>query len=244
MTRGSVTVRVARWSAVHPWRAIGLWLFLVVVAVGMSVVIPKQQTESKDEWVGQSGQAAELIEKAGLSDRPTETVLLTDPDGPLDKAAATTAIAQLQQKLTALDPVQAVGQPVWSENGKAALVPIELKGTADDAADSIDTVVAATADVQKANPGLTIGQAGNASVNAGVWKQVGSDLAKAEKLSLPITFGLMLIAFGALIAAGIPVLLAFSAVGAALGFYAPLSYLFPDGGSVANVVLLIGMAVG
>jgi RND superfamily putative drug exporter len=96
-------------------------------------------------------------------------------------------------------------------------VPIELKGTADDAADSIDEVVAATADVQKANPGLTIGQAGNASVNAGVWKQVGSDLGKAEKLSLPITFALMLIAFGALIAAGIPVLLAFSAVGAALG---------------------------
>ncbi|WP_328525916.1 MMPL family transporter [Kribbella sp. NBC_00359] len=244
MTRGSVTVRVARWSAVHPWRAIGLWLLLVVVAVGMSVAIPKQQTQSKDEWVGQSGQAAELIEKAGLGDRPTETVLLTDPDGPLDKAAATTAITQLQQKLKALDPVQAVGQPVWSDNGKAALVPIELKGTADDAADSIDTVVAATADVQKANPGLTIGQAGNASVDAGVWKQVGSDLAKAEKLSLPITFALMLIAFGALIAAGIPVLLAFSAVGAALGFYAPLSYLFPDGGSVANVVLLIGMAVG
>ena len=244
MTRGSVTVRVARWSAVHPWRAIGLWLLLVVVAVGMSVAIPKQQTQSKDEWVGQSGQAAELIEKAGLGDRPTETVLLTDPDGPLDKAAATTAITQLQQKLKALDPVQAVGQPVWSDNGKAALVPIELKGTADDAADSIDKVVAATADVQKANPGLTIGQAGNASVNAGVWKQVGSDLAKAEKLSLPITFALMLIAFGALIAAGIPVLLAFSAVGAALGFYAPLSYLFPDGGSVANVVLLIGMAVG
>ncbi|MGY4767071.1 MMPL family transporter [Kribbella sp. CWNU-51] len=244
MTRGSVTVRVARWSAVHPWRAIGLWLLLVVVAVGMSVAIPKQQTQSKDEWVGQSGQAAELIEKAGLGDRPTETVLLTDPDGPLDKAAATTAITQLQQKLKALDPVQAVGQPVWSDNGKAALVPIELKGTADDAADSIDKVVAATADVQKANPGLTIGQAGNASVDAGVWKQVGSDLAKAEKLSLPITFALMLIAFGALIAAGIPVLLAFSAAGAALGFYAPLSYLFPDGGSVANVVLLIGMAVG
>jgi RND superfamily putative drug exporter len=237
-------VRVARWSAVHPWRAIGLWLLLVVVAVGMSVVIPKQHTQSKDTWVGQSGQAAELVEKAGLGDRPAETVLIADPDGPLSKAAATTAIAQLQQKLAALPSVHTVGKPVWSENGKAVLVPMELEGTADDAADSIDKIVATTADVQKANPKLTIAQAGNASVNAGVWKQVGTDLAKAEKLSLPITFGLMLLAFGALIAAGIPVLLAFSAVGAALGFYAPLSYLFPDGGSVANVVLLIGMAVG
>ena len=244
MSRGSVTVRVARWSATHPWRAIGLWLLLVVVAVGMSVAIPKQQTESKDNWVGQSGQAAELIEKAGLGDRPTETVLLTDPDGPLDKAAASTAIAQLQQKLKALDSIQAVGQPVWSENGKAALVPMELKGSPDDASDNIEKIVATTAEVQKANPDLSIAQAGSASVDAGIWKQVGSDLAKAEKLSLPITFALMLLAFGALIAAGIPVLLAFSAVGAALGFYAPLSYLFPDGGSVANVVLLIGMAVG
>ncbi|MFI6673604.1 MMPL family transporter [Kribbella sp. NPDC050470] len=239
-----MTVRVARWSATHPWRAIGLWLLLVVVAIGMSVVIPKQQAEDKDAWVGQSGQAAELIEKANLGDSPTETVLLTDPDGPLDKAAAGTAIAQLQQKLGALDSVQAVGQPVWSQNGKAALLPMELKGNDDDAADNIEKIVATTAEVQQANPDLTIAQAGSASVDAGIWKQVGSDLVKAEKLSLPITFALMLLAFGALIAAGIPVLLAFSAVGAALGFYAPLSYLFPDGGSVANVVMLIGMAVG
>jgi putative drug exporter of the RND superfamily len=244
VSAGGVTVRVARWSAIHPWRAIGLWLLLVVVAVGMSVVIPKQQMQSKDTWVGQSGQAAEMIEQAGLGDRPAETVLLTDPDGPLDKAAATTAMTQLRQKLTPLDSVQAIGQPVWSENGKAALLPIELKGTADDAADAIEKVVATTAEVQQSNPDLSIAQAGTASLDAGIWKQVGSDLAKAEKLSLPITFALMLLAFGALIAAGIPVLLAFSAVGAALGFYAPLSFLFPDGGSVANVVLLIGMAVG
>ena len=188
MSAGGVTVRVARWSAIHPWRAIGLWLLLVVVAVGMSVVIPKQQMQSKDTWVGQSGQAAEMIEQAGLGDRPAETVLLTDPDGRLDKAAATTAMTQLRQKLTALDSVQAVGQPVWSGNGKAALLPIELKGTADDAADAIEKVVATTAEVQQSNPDLSIAQAGTASLDAGIWKQVGSDLAKAEKLSLPITF--------------------------------------------------------
>ncbi|GAA1606196.1 MMPL family transporter [Kribbella sancticallisti] len=239
-----MTVRVARWSATHPWRAIGLWLLLVVVAVGLSAAIPKQQTKADDTWIGQSGTASELIRQANLEDKPSETVLLTDPDGPLDKAAATAALDQLRQKMTAIDAVGAVGQPVWAENGTAALLPIELKGNADDASDNVEKLVAATAEVQEANQGLTIEQAGTASVDAGIWKQVGDDLARAEKLSLPITFALMLLAFGALIAAGIPVLLAFSAVGAALGFYAPLSYLFPDGGSVANVVLLIGMAVG
>lgn len=244
MSRGSVTVRAARWSATHPWRAIGLWLLLVVIAAGTAAVVPKQQTQDADTRVGQSGVAAELIEQANLGERPSETVLLTDPDGPLDRAAAGKALNQLREKLGAIDAVSGVGQPVWAENGKSALLPIELKGTADDAAEHVDKLVTATADVQRGNPGLKIEQTGSASLDAGIWKQVGSDLARAEKLSLPITFVLMLLAFGALIAAGIPVLLAFSAVGAALGIYAPLSYIFPDGGSVANVVLLIGMAVG
>ncbi|NEA36331.1 MMPL family transporter [Streptomyces sp. SID13031] len=239
-----MTVRVARWSATHAWRAIGLWLMLVIVAVGLMIAIPTQKTKAQDTWIGQSGTASELIRDAGLEGKPSETVLLTDSDGPLDKAAATTAFAQLRQKVTAIDAVEAVGQPVWAANGKAALLPISLKGNADDAADNVDKLLAATSEVQKANPSLTIEQAGSASVDKGIWKQVGADLARAEKISLPLTFGLMLLAFGALIAAGIPVLLAFSAIGAALGFYAPLSYLFPDGGSVANVVLLIGMAVG
>ncbi|WP_133980552.1 MMPL family transporter [Kribbella voronezhensis] len=239
-----MTVRAARWSATHPWRAIGLWLLLVVVAVGLSAAVPKQQTKAKDTWTGQSGVAAQLIEQAGLADRPSETVLLTAPNGPLNKAATTAAINQLRQKLTAIDAVGKVDEPVWAENGKAALLPIELKGTPDDAADNVDKLIAATAEVQRAHPELSINETGEASLNKGIWKRVGADLASAEKLSLPITFALMLLAFGALIAAGIPVLLAFSAVGAALGFYAPLSYLFPDGGSVANVVLLIGMAVG
>ncbi|MDX6282551.1 MAG: hypothetical protein QOH03_3622, partial [Kribbellaceae bacterium] len=202
MSRGSVTVRVARWSATHPWRAIGFWLMLVVVAVGLMIAIPTQKTKAEDTWIGQSGTASELIREAGLEGKPGETVLLTDPDGPLDKAAATAAFAQLRQKMTAIDAVASVGQPVWSGNGKAALLPISLKGNADDAAENVDKLLAATSEVQKANPSLTIEQAGSASLNKGVWKQVGSDLARAEKISLPLTFGLMLLAFGALIAAG------------------------------------------
>ena len=74
--------------------------------------------------------------------------------------------------------------------------------------------------------------------------KVGEDLASAEMLSLPITFAILLIAFGAFVAAGIPVLLAITSVITALGLYAPVSYLVPDAGQVANIVLLIGMAVG
>jgi len=244
MSRRAVTVQVARWSATHPWRAIGLWLLLVVVAVGAVSLVPMQKMSEKDERIGESGRAAQLIADANLGERPAETVLVTAKDGSLDRKDATAVVGEVRSAMTALPPVQAVGTPVWSEDGHAVLVPVELKGTADDAADNVQQLLDATAAVQGKHPDLRVEQLGDASIDKGIWKVVGDDLAKAEKLSLPITFGLMLLAFGALIAAGIPVLLAISAVGAAMGFYAPLSYLFPDGGSVANVVLLIGMAVG
>src|SRR4051812_11479079 len=109
MGRGVLTVRVARWSAVHPWRAVGLWVGLVVVAVGLMVAIPTQKTKAEDTWIGQSGTASELIRDAGLEARPSETVLVSDPDGVLDKAAAASVFAQLREKLTAIDAVAAVG---------------------------------------------------------------------------------------------------------------------------------------
>ncbi len=244
MSRRAVTVRVARWSATHPWRAIGLWLLLVVVAVGAVSVVPMQKMSDEDDRFGESGRAAQLVADANLGDKPSETVLVTARDGSLDRAEATTVAGEVRKAMTALQPVHAVGAPVWSEDGNAVLLPVELKGTPDDAADNVQQLLDTTAVVQGNHPDLRVEQLGDASIDKGIWKVVGEDLAKAEKLSLPITFGLMLLAFGALIAAGIPVLLAISAVGAAMGFYAPLSYLFPDGGSVANVILLIGMAVG
>lgn len=244
MKRQAMTVRMARWSATHPWRAIGLWLLLVVVAIGAVSVIPTQRMKDKDEWIGESGRASQMIAEANLAEPPSETVLVSAKAGKLDRKAATTTVTEITRDMKALAPVQTVGDPVWSKDGTAVLVPVNLKGNADDAADNIDKLLDTTAKIQGQHPGLRVEQFGNASVDKGIWKQVGSDLQRAEKLSLPITFVLMLLAFGALIAAGIPVLLALSAVAAAIGFYAPFSYLFPDGGSVANVVLLIGMAVG
>lgn len=244
MSRRAVTVRVARWSATHPWRAIGLWLLLVIVAIGAMATIPTQKMSESDEWIGESGRASQLLAESGLAEPPSETVLVTARSGALDRQTATAAVGEITEQMKALPPVAEVGAPVWSKDGTAVLVPVDLKGDADDAADNIDQLLDKTAKVQSDHPGLRVEQFGGASVDKGIWKQVGDDLARAEKLSLPVTLALMLLAFGALIAAGIPVLLALSAVAAALGFYAPLSYLFPDGGSVANVILLIGMAVG
>jgi uncharacterized membrane protein YdfJ with MMPL/SSD domain len=71
-----------------------------------------------------------------------------------------------------------------------------------------------------------------------------SDLQRAEQLSVPVTLIVLVIAFGALVAALVPVLLAVTAVVAAFGLLGPISQVFALDDSVKTVVLLIGMAVG
>lgn len=242
--RPSATVRVATWSATHPWRAMGLWLGFVAGTVALLVAVPTQQTTDEDLRVGQSGRAAELVDEAGLAAPFSESVLIGSASGALDRTEAERAAADVRSGMSTLPEVSRVGEPVWSEDGQHLLVPVDLAGSADEVADDVPALQDVTAGVGADHPGLSVEQAGDASLDAGIWEQVGADLAAAERLSLPITFGVLLLAFGALIAAGIPVLLAMSGVIAALGIYAPLSYLFPDGGTVANVVLLIGLAVG
>ena len=66
MSRTSPTVSVARWSALHPWRAIGLWLAFVAAAVVLSSTVATQQVSQADFRVGESGRAQAMIETAGF----------------------------------------------------------------------------------------------------------------------------------------------------------------------------------
>src|SRR5829696_4519492 len=66
----------------------------------------------------------------------------------------------------------------------------------------------------------------------------------AETLSLPITLVILVLAFGALVAAGLPLLLGLSAVAITLGVLAPISQAFPVDESISSVILLVGLAVG
>ncbi|MET0767570.1 MAG: MMPL family transporter, partial [Aeromicrobium sp.] len=244
MSRRTPTVRLARWSATHPWRAIGLWFALVATAIALMSFVPGRTLGDDSFRVGESGQAAAMLDDAGLVASPTESVLITAPTGTLDVDRATTVATRVSEAAKDVKGVSNVGPPVVAESRDAVLVPIEMSGDEDEAAEHVGALIDATAAVQEQHPELVVQQAGTASLDAGINDKVGEDLASAETMSLPITFVIMLVAFGAFIAAGIPVLLAITSVITALGLYAPVSYLVPDAGQVANVVLLIGMAVG
>ncbi|HTW13549.1 MAG TPA: MMPL family transporter [Nocardioides sp.] len=239
----SVPIRAARWSAAHPWRAILGWLALVIVAVGLAAAVPTQETTDADYRLGESGRADQLISEAGLSEPDSEVVLITG-----EPAAADAAAADLVAAMTAVDGVEAVAEPQWSPDRSALLVAIRLaedgEGRDSDDEASVAPLQAATKDVAAAHPDVSLRQSGDLSLDVAIDERVGEDLASAEIISLPVTLVLMLVAFGALIAAGLPVLLAATSVAATIGISAPLSHLVHADSTVTSMIVLIGMAVG
>ena len=244
MSNPLVTVprRAARWSATHPWRAIGAWFAFVAVAVVLSSLVPTVEADDADYRIGESGRADALVSAAGLEEPGTEYVLVTgtaaDP-GALDAAATDVARA-----LAGVDGVTSVGEPQTSPAGSDVLVPAQLAEESDRPDDLADDVGDTVSQVAEAHPGLEVRVSGDATLDAAINERVAEDLHAAEGISLPITLALMLLAFGALIAAGLPVLLAATSVAATIGVLAPLSHLVHAEPTVTSMIVLIGMAVG
>ncbi|MFD0522856.1 MMPL family transporter [Paractinoplanes durhamensis] len=240
-----MTVRMARWSAEHPWRAIALWVvFVAVCFVGGNAAGTREAT-AQDDAIGEAGQAYVMIEDGKFADEPAvDNVLITAPSGRLDQAKAQAAAKDAATRLGTVAGVAKVGEPIPATDGTALLVPITMSGDPDTASDRVEPLRAATAEVQKAHPDLRIEQVGGPSINKALDDTLGDDFQKAEILSLPVTLFILIIAFGALIAAGVPLLLALSSVAAAMGLSTLASHLVPMGDATSSVILLIGMAVG
>jgi putative drug exporter of the RND superfamily len=245
MGKRPMTVRMARWSAEHPWRAIALWVvFVAVCFVGGNVAGTREATAS-DDAIGEAGRAYVMIEDGKFADEPAvDNVLITARSGALDRTAAAAAAKDATAKLATVAGVAKVGEPIPATDGTALLVPITMSGDPDTASDRVSPLLDATAEVQAAHPQLRIEEVGGPSIGKALDDTLGADFQKAEILSLPVTLLILIIAFGALIAAGVPLLLALSSVAAAMGLSTLASHLVPMGDATGSVILLIGMAVG
>ena len=243
--RPPVTVRAARWSATNPWKAIAMWLVFVAACLAIGSLAGTKQASDLDTMTGQSARAAHWLHDSGLERPDTENVLVTARSGPLDAGEARAALAQAAQGLRPLPLVSQVGPVVASRDGTALTIAATLRDAGKEQSDvDVRPLQDVTAAVQRTHPDLRVEQIGAVSLNKAVNDRVDQDLASAESFSLPVTLVILLVAFGAIVAAGVPVLLALSAVGSATGLSALASHLVPDSGSTSAVILLMGMAVG
>jgi RND superfamily putative drug exporter len=205
---------------------------------------------------GQSGQAEHTLQRLGFTAPPAESVLIQARAPGATFATDTSmrqAAAQVAASLRALPGAAAAvrspldhagGNGLVSADDRSALVTFTVPGKIADEDQRVQPAQRAVAAVAARHPGLRVAEAGDASADRAGTAQVSKDFRKAELTSVPITLVLLLIAFGALIAAGIPLLLAGTAVISAISLLAIPGQWLPVGDSTSEVVLLIGMAVG
>ncbi|MDX3227410.1 MMPL family transporter [Streptomyces sp. ME19-01-6] len=244
----SLTVRVARWSARHPWRAIVGWLVFVALCLVVGGAVGTNSAKTADYRVGEAGRAEAMAAEGHLERRSTEQVLISARSGAFDKQAdkqtAEAAARDLTARMKQLPEVAGVARPLWSGDGRILMVEVSLKGEERDAKDKVDALVAQTAAVQKSRPRLLLEETGSPSVSKGVDQQRSDDLALSEAITLPVTLITLLIVFGSVVMAAVPLLLALSSIAAAIGLSMVASHLSPDAGVGTNVILMIGLAVG
>ncbi|WP_456826588.1 MMPL family transporter [Cellulomonas sp. P5_E12] len=243
-THDGPLTRIATWSATHRWTAIGLWLAAVALTAAFSVLTPTHAATALELGVGESGVAARIAADAGHVDPLVENALLTARSGTLDATDADAAAAELSAGLGALDEVSAVQGPITSDDGSAILVRATMSGDPDTADARVPALQALVAEVQAAHPGLRVEEVGPASIDAQFQEWLGQSLGGATVLSVPVTLVILLVVFGAIVMAGIPLVLALFSVASGLGLWALASQLIPDPGMVPDVLVLMGLAVG
>jgi RND superfamily putative drug exporter len=243
----SGTARVAGWSARHPWRAIVGWVLLVAVAVALGQVVGTKQLTDADSAVGLSAPADRALARADFDEPITESLLLQSRSGALDAVDAAAAADDLRRRL-AVPEVAGTAEPVTSADGTTVLVQVTLAlpdEPSDAAAEAaLERVQAAVAAVRGTYPDLRVDQVGELSFEQGLGELYDDDFLRAELLSIPLTLVILLLSFGALLAAAVPVVLALCAVATAVGLGALASQLVPMSETMNSVILLVGLAVG
>jgi uncharacterized membrane protein YdfJ with MMPL/SSD domain len=242
--------RMGRWSAQHRKTAIWGWIAFVVVAFVIGNAVGTHKPDHQD-YIGQSGQAAKLFDDH-FPKKDDEEVIVQAPKGghatdPSVRRAVAATIAAVSGRPGVTDvksPYETGNAGQISKDGRSVLVEFSIKGDEKATADRVDPTIAAVNEVKAANPGVFVGQFGGASAEKAITKAQNDDSSKSMMLSLPATLIVLLLAFGALVAAGIPLLLGLTAVFATIGLVGPVSHLVPMDSTVTEVVLLVGLAVG
>ena len=251
--RPNVTERVAGWSARHRKTAVFGWLLLVAAIFIGGQALGARNLPAYD--AGQSGQAERTLQQVtpGQYGSYAESVLVqattrgatfaTDPAMRQATAQVAASLAALPTYATGVKtPLSADGQALVSKDGRSALVTFSVPGNVSSVDQAATTLQHTVAGVQAKHPDLRIAESGDASIGQAIDSSL--NFSKAEATSVPITLILLLIVFGALVAAGIPVLLAVTALTAAIGVLTIVSHWLPVGSSTFEVVVIIGMAVG
>ena len=245
-----IAAAMGGWSARHRWAAVGGWLLFVILAMVIGQAAGRTDVDENRSMPGEISQAATIIDDAGLQDSAGEMVLIQagSAGGTATDPAFRGVVADVISAVKATGQVTAVTSPydtkAISADNRSVLVRFDMRGDSGTAADRVQPVLDAVSAVQGQHKDLRIEEFGDASSDKTINDAFGNDFKTAEYSALPVALAILLVAFGALVAALLPVMLAMTAFLGATGVVAMVSHAVPMSDTANSVMLLVGLAVG
>jgi RND superfamily putative drug exporter len=240
--------RLGHWTATHFRAVLSAWL---VVAVVLGFFAPKVETAlSGAGWEAagsQSAQARKLVERdfKGLGSYGLMTVVYS-PRETAGGAGFKAVVAKVERVMSANPAVSTVVAPApgisISPDGHTAIVqggaargPNEMVAAADKLKAKLHALSTSTAVV-------------NLTGAPGMWSDFNaanrSAMLKSEVISWPVTLGIMLLAFGSLVAAGLPLMLTMVGLLSAAGLLFLGTLITPISIWAMNFALMFALALG
>jgi RND superfamily putative drug exporter len=246
-SKRNVAAAMGGWSVRHRMVAVIGWVVFVAITFSIGKMAGQRQMNEDQYTTGDSAQAARILDDAGLSTPAGELFLLSSTSSATSPSTRS-AVADLTRRLEATGVVTAVADPydqhLVSADGHSVLLRVSMTGDPMTAGDRVQPVLDAAAAARAAHPGVRIDEFGDGSANHWFDETIGKDFTRAEWTAVPLALGILLVAFGAFLAAVLPVGLALTSFLAANGILALISHRLAVDSSTSSVMLLVGLAVG
>jgi uncharacterized membrane protein YdfJ with MMPL/SSD domain len=242
MPSNNLAARIGQWSAQHRRTAILGWILFVVLAVVVGGSVGQKDLDESAAGSGEAKRADMIVEAAGFPERSGEQVLVQGKRA--GDPAVTGAVRDVVNRLERIEGVGDIERPLASKDGRSVLVSFALRGNEDEAEKLVEQPLAAVAAAQAAHPGVRVEQFGEASATKAIAAQDAKDGKASHLISTVLMLIILLVAFGAVVAAGLPLVLGATAVVAAVGLVGPISHLYALPADVSQLMVIIGLAVG
>jgi RND superfamily putative drug exporter len=243
-----IAARAGRWSASHRKTAIVGWLAFILVAFAIGSGLGPEKPTTAQRADGESRRAEQVLDRAGFpAARGGEMVLVQTSRGTVEDPEARRAITDVVDAVSSHAVVADVVSPLAggsvSADKRSALVEFQVEGDPATAGKRLAPVSAELDRVAERHPGVTIGQFGS-NLEDEVKEHLAAEQAREMSLSMSAMLVILVLTFGALVAAAVPVLLAMTAVAGTIGLTAIASQFLPQDPSSLQAIVLIGLAVG
>lgn len=256
MKRSSSIESLVRHCAIHPWRTVGGWAVAIVLSlVFMAILLPDAITNDSG-FIGtpvDSVKADQLLEdRLRGPEKVYDVVIVRSESLTVDDPVFRENVEDMTRDIVALgDDIvesafnyyQLMDESFVSADGHTTRIPVVMAGDLDEAVSNVDQIRDIVNEVD-GKDGLKVLMTGDATLNKDWMEMAQNDLRIAELFGIPVALLILIIVFGALVAAAVPLVLGILSIILALGVTAIIGQAWEFSVFITNMIFVMGLALG